>query len=259
MDKPVNAFQTHNQLQTDRLPQIRVDLILRGPVNDRKYRDFGNVAEAGKLLQCSLGFHRQAGQLPDHQVHHIVGVTLGVNAIEIPGPSRSVVIEGEQGLFGERRNELKREKRVASRLLMHQLRERGGTLQFAAKRIRNQLLEVFAGKRSKRDLLYPCTGVLDSLKLAHQRMRGIDLVVSISADHHQVLQIRSGQEILQQVESRRVEPLQVVEEQSERVFRPSEYADKPPEHHLETPLCVLRFKIRDWWLFSEDEFQFRNQ
>src|SRR6266404_923001 len=259
MDKLVGAPKLDEQLLPGSLPQVRADRLLRCPVDDRKCRDFGHASEAGKLLQSSLGLNGEAGQLPDHQVHHIVGVTLGVNAIEIPGPSRSTMIEGEQALFGERRNELKREKRVASRLLMHQLRERGGTLQFAAKRIRNQLLEVFAGKRSKRDLLYPCTGVLDSLKLAHQRMRGIDLVVSISADQHQVLQIRSGQEILQQVESRRVEPLQVVEEQSERVFRPSEYADKPPEHHLETPLCVLRFKIRDWWLFSEDEFQFRNQ
>jgi len=41
-----------------------------------------------------------------------------------------------------------------------------------------------------------------------------------------VLQIRSGQQILQQVERRGVEPLQVVEEQRKRVLRPSEYADK---------------------------------
>jgi len=95
MHKPVNAFQTHNQFQTDRLPQIRVHLLLRGSVNDGKYRYFGYVAEAGKVLQCSLGFNRQAGQLPDHQVHDIVGVTLSVNAIEIPGPSRCFVIEGE--------------------------------------------------------------------------------------------------------------------------------------------------------------------
>src|SRR6266481_9568217 len=259
MHKPVNAFQTHNQFQTDRLPQIRVLLLLRGSVNDGKYRYFGYVPEAGKVLQCRLGFNRQAGQFPDHQVHHIVGVTLGVNAIEIPDPSRSVMIEGEQALFGERRHELKGEKRIASRLLMHYLREGRSALRFAAKRIRNQLREVFAGERRKRDLLYPRTGVLDGLKLAHQRMHGIDLVVPISADQHQVLQIRSGQEILQQVERRRVEPLQVVEEQSERVLRPGEYGDKPPEHQLETPLRVLRLKIRDWWLFSNDEFQLRNE
>src|SRR5436190_6192030 len=118
MDKAVNALQTYNQLQTDRLPQIRADLLLRGPVNDRKCRDFVDVAEAGKLLQCSLGLGGQAGQLPDHQVHHVVGVTLGVNAIETPGPARVAMVEGQQSLFGERREELDREKRIAGRLLM---------------------------------------------------------------------------------------------------------------------------------------------
>ena len=142
---------------------------------------------------------------------------------------------------------------------MHQLRKGRSALRFAAKRVCNQLREVFAGERRKRDLLNRRTSVLDGLKLAHQRMHGINLVVPIGADQHKVLQIRSGQKILQQIERRRVEPLQVVEEQRERVLRPSEYADKPPEHHLETPLRVLRLKSRDWWLFSKDEFQFRNE
>src|SRR3954454_9721531 len=48
------------------LPRKR-ETTLRGPVNERKRRDFGDVAEAGKLLQCGPGLNRQAGQLPDHQ------------------------------------------------------------------------------------------------------------------------------------------------------------------------------------------------
>src|SRR5437879_5657916 len=137
---------------------------------------------------------------------------------------------------------------------MHQLRERRSALRFAAKRIRNQLREVFSGEWRKRDLLYSRASVLDGLKLARQRMRGIDLVVPISTDHHQVPQIRSSQEIVQQVERRGAEPLQVVEEQRERVLRPGEYADKSCEHQLETPLPVLGLKIRDGGLFSNDEF-----
>src|SRR6266436_7920145 len=137
---------------------------------------------------------------------------------------------------------------------MHQLRKGRSAFRFAAKRVCNQLREVFAGERRKRDLLYRRTGGLDGLKLAHQRMHGIDLVVPIGADQHEMLHIRSGQEILQQVERRGVEPLQVVEEQCERVLRPSEYADKPPENQLETPSRILRLKIRDRWLFSNDEF-----
>jgi hypothetical protein len=38
--------------------------------------------------------------------------------------------------------------------------------------------------------------------------------------------IRTRQQILEQVERRRVEPLQIVEEQRERMLRPGEDADK---------------------------------
>ena len=169
------------------------------------------------------------------------------------------MIEGEHALVGERREELNGEKRIAGRLLVHQLRERRGALRLAAKRIRNQLPEVVTGERRKRDLLHLAAGVLDRLKLARQRMGGIDLVVPIGADQHQVLQIRPGQQILEQVERRGVEPLQIVEEQRQRMFRAGEDADEPPEHELKTALCLLRRKLRDRWLFTDDELQFGDE
>ena len=61
----------------------------------------------------------------------------------------------------------------------------------------------------------------------------------------QVPHIRLGQQILEQIERRRVEPLQVVEEQRQRMLRPGEDADEPPEHQLEAPLRVLWRKLRN--------------
>jgi hypothetical protein len=42
-------------------------------------------------------------------------------------------------------------------------------------------------------------------------MAGINFVSAINTDQHEVLQTRPDQEILQQIEGRRVEPLQIVE------------------------------------------------
>ena len=232
-----------------------MDLLLRSPEDDRKRRDLGDVSETGQLLQRVLRFGRQAGELPDHEVHDVVGVPLGVNAIEIPGPARCVMIEGEQSLFGERRKELNGEERIAAGLLVHQLRERRGALRLAAKRVRNQLPEMFTGERRKRDLRDLSAGGLDGVELAHQRMGGVDFVVAIGADQHQVLQIRPGQQILEQIERRRVEPLQIVEEERQRMFRPGEDADEPPEHQLEARLRLLRRKLGDRRLLSDDELQ----
>jgi hypothetical protein len=71
------------------------------------------------LLQCRLGLSRQTHELRDHEVHHIFGVVLAENPIDIPGPASGIVIKGEYFFFGERRNELNGEERVAARLVLH--------------------------------------------------------------------------------------------------------------------------------------------
>jgi len=44
-------------------------------------------------------------------------------------------------------------------------------------------------------------------------VRRIDLIVPVSADHQHVRQIFLDQQILQKIERRRVQPLQIVEKQ----------------------------------------------
>src|SRR5262249_49790234 len=160
--------------------------------------------------------------LRDQEVHHIIGVTLGVNALDIPGPARSIMIKGEQSFVGERRNELNGEEWIAACLLVYQLRERRAAFRLAAKGVRNQLPEMLAAERPDRDLLYPSAGGLDRVELAHQRMRCSDFVVAVGADEEKIAELGPAQQVFQQVKRRRVEPLQVVEEQRQRMLRPSE-------------------------------------
>ncbi len=40
------------------------------------------------------------------------------------------------------------------------------------------------------------------------------------------------------------------------MFRPGEYTDKSPKHQLEAALDLLWCKLSNWWLFSDDEFEF---
>src|SRR5580693_4076099 len=72
-------------------------------------------------------------------------------------------------------------------------------------------------------------------------------------------QIRPDQQILEQVEGRSVEPLQIVEKQRQRMFRPGEYANEAPENELEAALRLLRLKLRDRRLVSNDELQFGDE
>ena len=174
-------------------------------------------------------------------------------------PARRVTIEAEQALFGERVKKLDHEERIAGGVLMHQLRQRRDALRLAAKRIGDQLPEVVVGERRKADLLHLRSDLADRVELARQRMSGIDLVVAIGADQHEVLQIRPGQQILEQVERRRVEPLQIVEKQRQRMVRSGKDTNEPAEYELETPLRLLRLKVRDRRLVSDDELQFGDE
>src|SRR5260370_12503013 len=63
----------------------------------------------------------------------------------------------------------------------------------------------------------------------------------------------------EKIECGRVEPLQIVEKQGKRMFRPCEYADEPPKHQLEAPLRLLWRELRNRGLFSHHEPQFGGQ
>jgi hypothetical protein len=57
--------------------------------------------------------------------------------------------------------------------------------------------------------------------------------------------------VLDEVERRRVQPLQIVEKQRERVLPAREYPEEAPEHHLKTALSVSRQEVHDRWVFAD--------
>src|SRR6516225_2074160 len=142
---------------------------------------------------------------------------------------------------------------------MHQLRQRCCAIRPAVQCIHDQLLGVFTRKGRESYLLYLPAGVLDGFKHPPQRVSGIDLILPIGADNQQMPEIGPGEEILQQVERRRIEPLQIIEEKRKRVIGPSEDADEASENELESTLRLVRLELRDRWLFTEDELQFRDE
>src|ERR1700722_10096132 len=98
--------------------------------------------------------------------------------------------------------------------------------------------DIIEPKGCQPDLLARRSGIANRPERPQKRVRGSDLVVSIGPDQKQVPHLRVRDQVLEEVERRCIEPLQIVEEQRERVLLPCEYAEKPPENHLK---AVLRF------------------
>src|ERR1700722_5331200 len=74
-----------------------------------------------------------------------------------------------------------------------------------------------------------------------------------------MLHFRVREQVLKQVERRGVEPLQIVEEQRQWMFRSCEDVDEAPEHKLKSILSVLWWKIRNGWLRADYELQFGDE
>src|SRR5258708_34521801 len=114
-------------------------------------------------------------------------------------------------------------------------------------------------ERRQHDLLDRRSGIANRLKRPQKRVRGADLVVSIGPDQKQVPHLRVRDQVLEEVERRYIKPLQIVEEQRERVLLPREYAEKPPENHLKAVLRFVWRQVRDRWLFSDHKLQRGNE
>ena len=90
-------------------------------------------------------------------------------------------------------------------------------------------------------------------------MRGTDLVVPIGADQQQVPHFRVRDQVLDEVERCCIQPLQIIEEQRERVLVASEHPEEAPENHLEAVLRILRRQVRDRSLRSNHKLQLGNE
>src|SRR6516164_11234445 len=168
------------------------------------------------------------------------------------------MIEGQKTLVGEHVKKLNYEERIAVGFCVHQPCERAGLLCVATERVRSKLSEVFRRQRSQLDVLHP-SGFPDRLQLAHQRMRRSHFVVAERADQQKIAEVGPAQQVFQQIECCQIEPLQIIEEERQGMFRPSEDADELAEHQLEAPLCILRRKLGDRWRLSDDQLHFGNE
>ncbi len=90
---------------------------------------------------------------------------------------------------------------------------------------------------------------------SRQRVRGVDLVVPISAHEQEVVNIGRSDEVFEEIEGGRVEPLQIVEEERERVLRPGEDAEEAPEDRLKAAPSVVRREVGDRRLPPEDDLE----
>src|SRR5262249_31102848 len=119
--------------------------------------------------------------------------------------------------------------------------------------------DMFVREGCEDDILHWRSSASDPVERPHEGMGRGDLVVPIRADQQQMPHSGLGQQMFEQIERGRVEPLQIIEEQSKGMLGASEHCQETPEDQEKTSLRVLGRQFREWLLLADDEFQVRDQ
>src|ERR1700746_952397 len=94
-------------------------------------------------------------------------------------------------------------------------------------------------QRGQHDLLDPCSRLAYPVECSSKRMRGADLIVPVGPDEQQMPHLRVGAQVLEELERRGIQPLQIIEEQRQRVLRLRESPEETPENQLEAIPGIL--------------------
>ena len=211
MQEFVGAVQLNDELGLDGFPEGRAHRLFCFPVNQGQGRDLGDIAQAGELFQGVLGRGGEPLQLAHHEIHHVVGIALGADAIHVPFPHVRGRVEREQPLLRQRGKKLDREERIAAGLLVHQLRQGLCSLRRAMQGIGHEPADIVQPEGRQHNLLHPRTGLADRLQRARQRVRGTDLIVPVGANQQQMPHLGMRGQMLDEVERRGIQPLQIIE------------------------------------------------
>ena len=126
-------------------------------------------------------------------------------------------------------------------------------------RIRHELRHIVERQRGEHDVTHGGPGLADGLHGPHERVRRAHLVVAIGADEQEMLDVGVGHDVFEQLERRRVQPLEVVEEERERMFLAREHAEEGSEHEVEAALRFGRRKLRHRHLLAQHQLELRDQ
>src|SRR5216683_3756883 len=168
-------------------------------------------------------------------------------------------VKGEEMLFGKRCQELDGKKGIAGRLLVHQPRKRCSIVPSAVNGIGDELAQILDGERRDRELAECRSGFANGLERQHQGMGWADLVFPVGADHEKVARVRVGDHILEEFEGRRVEPLEVVQEQHAWMLLLGKHGEEPTKDCMKAVLGLARSELWNRHLGADESLDIRDK
>jgi hypothetical protein len=194
------------------------------------------VAQAGRVLQQPEGLCRQPLQAPDHQLDHVAGDRLAVDARHVPAPAAAPRVEFEQALGLQFAEQLEHEERDAAGPGMHTFGQRRQLVRRPLQHAHQHLAHLLRLPGPEADVIDGHLGALQGLDQACGLRRKVAVVGEAGGHHQQRTQRRVGQHGLQQQAAAGVGGLQVVEHQHERRCRLGQQPQDLARHQVQVAL-----------------------
>ncbi len=183
-----------------------------------------------------------------------------MNGFQIPLPRSVAGVEQQEALLAQCGQELNREKRITKCFLVHEQRQGlGGCRRSATERIGDEFDHVAERQRPEQDVAHDRPALANRIQRPHKGVSGTHLVIAESANQQQVPDVSLGHEVFEKFERSQVGPLQVVQEEGQRMLLAGESGQKRPEHG---PKTVFGFHLRNFHnrrLLADYQLQFGDQ
>ena len=170
------------------------------------------------------------------QRDHVRGRREAVEHARVAGPSQAVTIEAQRPAGRGLLDDLRDEERVAPGLLEHRRHEVLDLVDGLIQARAEPPGEVVGAQRSEVDGLGARAALDDRRDRGLERVAAVDLGVSPRADQQEMGQVRVAKQGLDDPQRRRVGPLQIVEEQDQRLSLGRDAADRPTDGVVEPGL-----------------------
>ncbi len=190
-------------------------------------------AEARQDLQRLLGLARKPQQSAHHESQEIVRVALRGDATDVPVPLHGRGLELQEPLLLQAGQELSGEERVASCLFMDKPGEGACPMRIELERVADEQIDLADAQGAEFQLLDGPSVRPDRRDHLVERVVGLDLAGPVGADQVEVVRPWIDGDGLHERERRRIQPLQVVEEDDERMAFTRERSDESLERRVE--------------------------
>ncbi|HEU4577364.1 MAG TPA: hypothetical protein VFS67_03845 [Polyangiaceae bacterium] len=217
------------------------------------------MPDAGARLENVPRGRGQPIEREHHQVEHVVGDRSALDFCFVPCPAPSIRKKAEQALRMHQVQKAPDEEGITGGFAQDQIGQELQPRAVFAEGVGSELRDGARAQLLQVNRVGLTSGLAQPRQRQRERMGGADLAVAIGADQQQVVAGGVAHPLFEQLQRCCVHPLQVVEEEDQRMLGPGEDAQEPCQQQMEAVPRLHWTDLRNRRLRTEQALELWHQ